>query len=122
MGADGRPSYLEVKVSREENIGKGSARNFFLPADSQPQKLSHSARHLLAGFAIRERAEKLWILTEWKIADLFHLRVKLKPEYNADNLEIYRDELILLTGDAHGTKTRLNRKVQKRGKRGGTPS
>ena len=102
---DGRPSYLEVKVSREENIGKGSARNFFYQPTLNP-KIVHSARHLLAGFAIRERSEKLWILTEWKIADLFHLRVKLKPEYNADNLEIYRDELILLEGNARGAKCR----------------
>ena len=101
----GRPSYLEVKVSREENIGKGSARNFFYQPTRNP-KIVHSARHLLAGFAIREQAEKLWVLTEWKIADLFHLRVKLKPEYNADNLEIYRDELILLEGDARGAKRR----------------
>jgi len=26
--------------------------------------------------------------------------VKLKPEYNANNLEIYRDEAILMEGDA----------------------
>ena len=101
----GEPTYLEVKVSREENIGKGSARNFFYQPTGNP-KIRHSARHLLAGFAIRERSEKLWVLTGWKIADLFHLRVKLKPEYNADNLEIYRDELVLLEGDASGVKRR----------------
>ena len=96
---------MEVKVSREENIGKGSARNFFYQP-TKNSKIRHSARHLLAGFAIRERSEKSWILTGWKIADLFHLRVKLKPEYNADNLEIYRDELLLLEGDARGVKRR----------------
>ena len=101
----GEPTCLEVKVSREENIGKGSARNFFYQPTNN-SKIRHSARHLLAGFAIRERAEKSWILTGWKIADLFHLRVKLKPEYNADNLEIYRDELLLLEGDARGVKRR----------------
>ena len=102
---DGAPTYLEVKVSREENMGQGSARNFFYQPTAN-SKIVHSARHLLTGFAIRERAEKSWILTGWKIADLFHLRVKLKPEYNADNLEIYRDELILLEGDARGAKPR----------------
>ena len=103
LRCDGEPSYLEVKVSREENIVKGSARNFFYQPTENP-KITLSARHLLTGFAIREQAEKSWILTGWKIVDLFHLRVKLKPEYNADNLEIYRDELILLEGDAHGPK------------------
>ena len=90
------PTYLEVKVSQD--IQKGGLRSFYFKA-SKSTKIRHSARHLLAGFAIREQAEKLWVLTEWKIADLFHLRVKLKPEYNADNLEIYRDELILLEGE-----------------------
>ena len=100
---DGQPSYLEVKVSQD--IQKGGLRSFYYMA-SKSTKIRHSARHLLAGFAIRERAEKLWVLTEWKIEDLFHLRVKLKPEYNADNLEIYRDELILLEGNARGAKRR----------------
>ena len=95
--------YLEVKVSREENITQGSARNFFYQPTANP-KIQHSARHLLAGFALREQAVKSWILTSWKIVDLFHLRVKLKPEYNADNLEIYRNELVLLEGDSRGIK------------------
>lgn len=96
-----RPSYLEVKVSREQNINKGSARNFFYQPVSD-SKITCSARHLLVGFAIREESEKMWCLTEWTIVDLFGLRLKLKPEYNADNLEIYRDEIILLKGNAKG--------------------
>lgn len=93
-----RPTYLEVKVSRQENIAKGSARNFFYQP-TQNSKITHSARHLLCGFAIAERGEKQWVLVEWKIVDLFHLRVKLKPEYNADNLEIYRPEAIICTSN-----------------------
>lgn len=99
------PSYLEVKVSREENMTQGSARNFFYQPTVN-SKIQHSARHLLAGFSLREQEEKVWVLTGWKIADLFDLRVKLKPEYNADNLEIYRDGLVLMEGDANGIKTR----------------
>ncbi len=102
---DEEPSYLEVKVSREENISQGSARNFFYQPVAN-SKIRHAARHLLADFALREKSEKSWILTAWKIADLFYLRVKLKPEYNADNLEIYRDELVLLEGDGGGIKRR----------------
>lgn len=94
----GEPTYLEVKVSREQNIVQGSARNFFYQPTAN-SKIRHDARHLLVGFAIRETSEKQWILTGWKVVDLWHLRVKLKPEYNADNLEIYRDEAILIEGD-----------------------
>ncbi|MGR3914737.1 MAG: hypothetical protein OD918_09540 [Gammaproteobacteria bacterium] len=95
------PSYLEVKVSREQNIDQASARNFFFKP-SIHSKIGHSARHLLAGFSLREVSEKLWILTGWKIVDLFDLRVSLKPEYNAANPEIYRDDLVLLQGDGGG--------------------
>ena len=100
---DNAPSYLEVKVSREQNMHEGSARNFFYQP-TENSKIRHSARHLLAGFALREATEKSWILTAWKIVDLFGLRVKLKPEYNADNLEIYRTEIILMEGDGTGVK------------------
>ena len=102
---DGEPSYLEVKVSLEENITQGSARNFFYQPTSK-SKIQHNARHLLAGFALRAQKEKMWTLTGWKVVDLFGLRVKLKPEYNADNLEIYRDELILMEGNQDGITRR----------------
>jgi hypothetical protein len=96
---ENEPTYLEVKVSREQNISEGSARNFFYQPTPNG-KILLDARHLLVGFAIRETTEKRWTLTGWKIVDLWHLRVKLKPEYNANNLEIYRDEAILMEGDA----------------------
>ncbi|MCX8089874.1 MAG: hypothetical protein N3I86_02925 [Verrucomicrobiae bacterium] len=75
---EGEPTYLEVKVSREQNISQGSARNFFYQPTTNP-KIGHDARHLLAGFAIKETSEKRWVLTGWKIVDLWYLRVKLKP-------------------------------------------
>lgn len=96
-----RPTYLEVKVSRVENISKGSARNFFYQP-TRNSKITQDARHLLCGFSISELEEKRWVLKEWKITDLWFLRVKLKPEYNADNLEIYREEAIIAQGNGKG--------------------
>jgi len=98
LWAAGRPTYLEVKVSRVENISKGSARNFFYQP-TQNSKVARDVRHLLCGFSIEEDSEKMWVLREWTITDLWFLRVKLKPEYNADNLEIYRREAVILKGD-----------------------
>ena len=95
---DERPTYLEVKVSRVENISKGSARNFFYQP-TQNSKITCDARHLLCGFSIDEKSEKQWILKEWTITDLWFLRVKLKPEYNADNIEIYRSEGVIMKGN-----------------------
>jgi len=100
-----RPSYLEVKVSRVENISKGSARNFFYQPTAN-SKIECDARHFLCGFSIVEKSEKRWVLQEWKITDLWFLRVRLKPEYNADNIEIYRREAIIMEGEGKsGTKT-----------------
>ncbi len=96
-----RPTYLEVKVSRVQNINKGSARNFFYqPVENS--KITQDARHFLCGFAMDELKEKKWILKQWTVTDLWFFRVKLKPEYNADNIEIYRDEAIIRKGN--GTK------------------
>ena len=99
-----RPTYLEVKVSRVENITKGSARNFFYQP-TQNSKITHSARHLLCGFSIKESGEKKWILHEWTVTDLWFLKVKLKPEYNADNLEIYRREAVIMKGNGKEVTT-----------------
>jgi len=48
-----KPTCLEVKVSRVENISKGSARNFFCQP-TQNSKVARDARHLLCGFSIIE--------------------------------------------------------------------
>lgn len=93
-----RPTYLEVKVSRVENISKGSARNFFYQPVAN-SKITVNARHFLCGFSIEEASEKKWVLREWTITDLWFLRVKLKPEFNTDNIEIYRGEAVLMKGD-----------------------
>ena len=93
------PSYLEIKVSQEEKSSSGLRAFYYQPtADS---KIRYSARHLLAGFAIREIEEKQWELTRWKITDLWFLQVKLKPEYNADNREIYKSEAVLIEGNGN---------------------
>jgi hypothetical protein len=102
------PAYLEIKVSREQNINQGSARNFFYQPVAN-SKIRRDAPHLLAGFAIKEDGEKKWVLREWTIVDLFFLRVRLKPEYNADNLQIYRPDTILMKGDGAGIRVGAER-------------
>ena len=107
----GDPAYLEVKVSREQNIAQGSARNFFYQPSANG-KIRFHAPHILAGFAIEEVTAKKWRLTRWKIVDLFFLRVRLKPEYNADNLEIYRDDGRLLVEGNDAKITRGEERIK----------
>ncbi|GAH70745.1 unnamed protein product, partial [marine sediment metagenome] len=92
----GRITYLEVKVSRIENIRKASARNFFYKI-SKNTRVIYDGRHLLLGFAIEEDSREVrhWRTVFWKLVDLYKLKVNLKPEFNADNTEIYSPKNII---------------------------
>ncbi|PIV70341.1 MAG: hypothetical protein COS08_00755 [Euryarchaeota archaeon CG01_land_8_20_14_3_00_38_12] len=89
-----RRTYIEIKVSRIENVEKGSPRNFYYKP-SKKTKIKEDARHLLFGFVIKERIPKHWKILGWKLVDLAHLKVNFKPEFNADNKEIYKEEAII---------------------------
>jgi len=89
-----RITYMEIKVSRVENIKEGSPRNFFYKP-SIKTKIKEDARHLLIGFAIKEHTPKHWKIVGWKLVDLAYLKVDFKPEFNADNIEIYKKEAII---------------------------
>ncbi|GAB4302121.1 MAG: hypothetical protein Kow0090_17690 [Myxococcota bacterium] len=43
-----------------------------------------------------EQKEKEFIITGWRLIDLFNVKVSMKPESNADNLELYKKENIIL--------------------------
>ncbi len=90
----GRVTYLEIKVSRVENMREGSPRNFYYKP-SPKTKIKDHARHLLLGFIIKETRSKHWRILGWKLVDLAYLKVNFKPEFNADNKEIYKKEAIL---------------------------
>lgn len=98
-GPQGLISFLEIKVSRVENIDTGSPRNFFYQP-TEGSKIDSGARHLICAFAIQEVSEKKWHALNWRIADLWGLPVSLKPEFNADNRAIYSQDNLLATGDA----------------------
>lgn len=95
----GRAAFLEIKVSRTENIDTGSPRNFFYQP-TEGSKIDCPARHLICAFAIEEVSTKRWRAVNWRIADLWGLVVSLKPEFNADNRALYSSDNLLATGDA----------------------
>ncbi len=90
----GRVTYIEIKVSRVENVREGSPRNFYYKP-SKRSKIKADGRHLLLGFVIKETTPKHWKIVGWKLVDLAYLRVNFKPEFNADNKEIYKPEGII---------------------------
>ena len=89
-----RVTYIEIKVSRVENVEEGSPRNFYYKP-SKKTKIKEDARHLLLGFIIKETTPKHWKIVGWKLVDLCYLKVNFKPEFNADNKEIYKEESII---------------------------
>ena len=94
MDKKGRVTYIEIKVSRVENVEERSPRNFYYKP-SNKTKIKEDARHLLLGFVIKETMPKYWKIVGWKLVDLAYLKVNFKPEFNADNKEIYKKEAIL---------------------------
>jgi hypothetical protein len=91
----GRTTYLEVKTTTRRDIG--SPRDFFFsPLKNSKKKIKNDARHLLLCFDTFERQEKEFIVTGWCLIDLFNIKVSMKPEFNTDNIELYKKENILL--------------------------
>ncbi|MFQ6060547.1 MAG: hypothetical protein ACE5KV_04500 [Thermoplasmata archaeon] len=89
----GRPVYFETKVSTQITIG--SARSFYY---SSGKKIKEDAPHLLIGWEIEEESPNHYAVKGWKLVDLYYLGVSLKTEFNANNLEIYKEEASLGTG------------------------
>jgi len=91
----GRVTYLEVKATSRRDVG--SPRDFFFsPLTNSKKKVTDDGHHLLLCFDTLERKEKEFIIIGWCLIDLFGIKVSIKPEFNTDNLELYRKENILL--------------------------
>lgn len=91
----GRVTYLEVKATSRRDVG--SPRDFFFsPLKNSKKKIRADGHHLLLCFDTLELREKEFIIKGWCLIDLFNIKVSMKPEFNTDNLELYRKENILL--------------------------
>lgn len=82
-----RVSYLEVKISSKQKLT--SFRTFYYTSD---KKIKSDARHLLVGLHFLETADKHWKVEEWELIDLSYLRVNLKAEFNASNIDIFTEQ------------------------------
>lgn len=96
---DDRVSYLECKtysIKSEES----SFRAFYLQP-SEDNKITADARHLLVGFEVKSQrrgTRMVYVPTRWRLYTLERLRVQVKHEFNASNLDIYREDSILAEG------------------------
>lgn len=94
----GRTTYVEIKATTRPN--EGSPRDFFFtPLGNTRAKVTKDGRHLLLSFITREPEARKFNVIGWKLADLSKIIVSMKPEFNADNLEIYKKEAIIAQRD-----------------------
>jgi len=88
--------FIEVKAtSRPET---GSARDFYYSIGSaSDRKIDSEALHLLLGF-ITKQVKSGFSINGFKIVDVSKIRVRLKPEFNTDNVGIYSETTIIYQG------------------------
>ena len=90
----GKSTFVEIKATTKPN--EGSPRDFyFTPLEKAKQKITMDAKHLLLGFVIRETKPEEYNTIGWKLCDLSQIVVSMKPEFNANNLEIYKKEALI---------------------------
>ncbi len=90
----GRTTFIEIKATTRPN--EGSPRDFFFtPLENTKDKISDNGRHILLGFVIKEVEPKVFKTVGWKIVDLSKIYVSMKPEFNADNRELYKNDALI---------------------------
>src|SRR5579875_652377 len=94
-----RRTYLECKTYNIKSRDS-SLRAFYLQP-SPDSKITSDARHLLVSFEINpttRNGRTAFVPTRWRLYTLHDLKVQVKHEFNASNLNLY-DEAYLLAED-----------------------
>lgn len=83
--------YLEVKTFQAKT--KDSSLRSFYYKPSENSKVTKSCPHLLIAFEVESLGKdnkSPFVINDVKILDLYNLKVSLKPEFNANNIAVYR--------------------------------
>tara|TARA_R110002096_G_scaffold113697_1_gene246888 strand:- start:547 stop:1317 length:771 start_codon:yes stop_codon:yes gene_type:complete len=94
----GRVIYLDPKLVKEGSL-KSSLRTFYFTPKIETNKVLHDANHLLVGIE-HDGNTGHWKFLRWHLVDLTRFKVTLKAEFQSNNKEIYRPELILQSGES----------------------
>ncbi|MFK5924200.1 MAG: hypothetical protein QM496_18640 [Verrucomicrobiota bacterium] len=90
----GRVSYLDPKLIAAGSI-HSSLRTFYFTPKKESGKILDDAHHLLIGIE-HDSHNGAWKFTKWRLVDLSGLKIRLKPEFQASNKDIYLKERILI--------------------------
>ncbi|WP_456327176.1 hypothetical protein [Archaeoglobus sp.] len=89
-----RYTYIDVKATQRP--GTGSPRDFYItPLKETKRKVNHDGRHCVLGFVVSGTPNNFRIIG-WKLVDLYNVKLRMKPEFNCSNLELYKSENILV--------------------------
>jgi hypothetical protein len=96
--ASGRVVYIDPKLVEQDAL-KSSLRTFYYTPAEETGKILDDGSHLLIGIEHDGNTGR-WKFLRWHLVDLSSFKVRLKAEFQADNRDIYRPDLILETGDS----------------------
>ncbi|MBN2233898.1 MAG: hypothetical protein JW706_02030 [Opitutales bacterium] len=86
---EGQAYYLEVKTYSAQS--RTSSHRAFYLSNSPDPKVLEDAIHLLVGFEVEKRNDNSYRVTRFLCRDIRELACKVKIEFNASNLDMYRD-------------------------------
>ncbi|MCZ6673756.1 MAG: hypothetical protein O7C75_12560 [Verrucomicrobia bacterium] len=82
--------YLEIKTYSSKTVNS-SQRTFYI-SPSEDFKVAKDGYHLLLAFSTEEVEQGVYLLTGFKLLDLYGLECRLKLEFNASNKNLYDPE------------------------------
>ncbi len=98
----GRVLYLDPKLFERGSRGS-SLRTFYYEPKRDTNKILDDAHHLTVGFEHDGQAEGSWKFLSWELVDLSSFRVKLKAEFQASNIELYKREAVVARSRTNST-------------------
>ncbi len=89
----GRHVYIDIKATQRPD--KSSPRDFYItPLKQTRKKVTQNGKHCVLGFVV-EGSPNNFKTIAWKLVDLYKVKLSMKPEFNCDNKELYRNEYVL---------------------------
>ncbi|MCH7227202.1 hypothetical protein [Haloferula sp. A504] len=88
--ASGDVFYLDPKLV-EEDSWDSSFRTFYFEPKKENLKINDDAVHLLVGIGHDGKSGE-WTFGPWKVVDLSKITLRLKPEFQASNRDLYPKE------------------------------
>jgi hypothetical protein len=85
---NGKSYYVEVKLAEESKLNSSLRTFYYEPVEFA--KVTKNACHIIVGFLHRNKT-----IVGFKIIDASKIKVNLKCEFNANNIELYKADNIL---------------------------